>query len=101
MKRLKTVDINALDVDKTFIEVDGPGWREAQYIPLRSVLDAMDLAIPDSPNVRLVTFEDQDIAITRPPNTYPLDHNLHLAVDVNFLYVWINDRWKRMPLSEF
>jgi hypothetical protein len=101
MKRLKSVDINTLDVDKTFLEVDSQGWREPQYIPLRSVLDAMDLTIPPAPNVKLVTFEDQDISVNRPPNTYGLDHPLHLSVDENFLYVWINERWKRVPLSEF
>lgn len=101
MKRLKSVDINTLDLDKTFLEVDAQSWRETQYIPLRTVLDAMDLSIPDAPNVRLVTFEDQDVSVNRPPNTYALDHPLNLAVDENFLYVWINERWKRVPISNF
>lgn len=101
MKRLKPININTLNLDTTFLEVDANEWRQPQYIKLRSVLDAMDLTIPDAPNVKLVTFEDQDVSINRPPNTYPLDHSLNLAVDENFLYVWINERWKRVPLTEF
>jgi hypothetical protein len=101
MKRLKSVDINSLNIDTTFLEVDANTWRQPQYIKLRDILDTMDLTIPEAPNVKLVTFEDQDVSINRPPNTYAVDHPLHLAVDENFLYVWINERWKRMPLSEF
>ena len=101
MKRLKPIDINTLNIDTTFLEVNANEWRQPQYIKLRAVLDAMDLTIPEAPNVRLVTFDDQDVSINRPPNTYPIDHPLNLAVDENFLYVWINERWKRVPLTEF
>jgi hypothetical protein len=32
-----------------------------------------------------------------------LDVSAHIAVDTNYLYVWVpqTKRWKRMPLSEW
>ena len=101
MKRIKSIDINSIDIHKTFLEVNAPNWRETQYVPIKTVFELLEIEFPASPNVKLVTFEDQDVSINKPPNTYPLDHPLHLAVDENFLYVWINERWKRVPLSSF
>lgn len=101
MKRIKPVNLSDIDIFNTFLEVDSPTWREPKYISIRTVLDTMDLEIPEEPNVKLVTFKDQDTSVHTPPQTYPLDNDLHLSVDENFLYVWINERWKRVPLSNF
>ena len=101
MKRLQPIDVRNIDAKNSYFEVDGVGWRLPLHISVKEVMDMMQLAIPPESNVKLVTFEDQDTSINRPPNTYALDHSLHLSVDENFLYVWINERWKRIPLSEF
>jgi len=101
MKRTQRINIQNLDINNTFLEADGVGWRAPMHMSIKDIMDQMQLDIPEEANVRLVTFEDQDTSINRPPNTYPLDHSLNLAVDENFLYVWINERWKRIPLSEF
>jgi hypothetical protein len=68
------------------------------------VVDPSTLLVKSTINtqsVKGVQFIDQDISYNRPPNTYPVVTALHLAADSNFLYIWSNDRWKRIPLSEF
>lgn len=101
MKPPQKINVQTLDINNTFLEVDGVGWRTKLHMSVKDIMDQMQLDIPEESNVTLVTFEDQDTSINRPPNTYPLDHSLNLAVDENFLYVWINERWKRIPLSIF
>jgi len=93
--------INKIDINKSYFEVDGVGWRSPTHISIKSAMDLMELDIPPEANVKLVTFDDQDTSINRPPSTYSLSNNLHLSVDENFLYVWVNERWKRIPLSNF
>jgi len=54
-----------------------------------------------SSNIHLVEFENQDTNPALPRHARKLDINLELAIDDNFLYVWIKNRWKRIPLSSF
>jgi len=78
-----------------FISVNSPSWRQPSNIDIDALSDLLNI------NVSAVEFEDQDCSINRPPDTFPIDTNLKLAADKNFLYVWTKDRWKRIPLSEF
>jgi len=101
MKRIQHTNVNVIDINKSYVEIDGVGWRIPQHISIKEIMDFMQLDIPRESNVKLVTFADQDVSVNRPPDTYLLEKPLNLAVDENFLYVWINKRWKRVPLSEF
>lgn len=101
MKRIQKIDLNSVDINKSYVEIDGIGWRTPSHISVKGIMDFMQLDIPDGTNVKLVAFVNQDISINTPPNTYPIEKDLQLAVDDNFLYVWIKNRWKRVPLSEF
>ena len=101
MKRRPNRIPDNIDIEKSYLEIDGLGWRSPIHLSIHSIMDLMELELPPAPNVKIVTFEDQDSSITRPPDTYSIDTSLHLSVDENFLYVWINNRWKRLPLSNF
>ena len=78
-----------------FIIVDSHSWRKPDEIDIEALGDLLEV------NVGIVDFIDQDVSINRPPETYPVDTKLHLSADQNFLYVWVKDRWKRIPLAEF
>jgi|AntAceMinimDraft_10_1070366.scaffolds.fasta_scaffold29554_2 hypothetical protein len=104
MKRIKNINLNIVDINKSYIEIDGIGWRSPSHISIKNIMDSMQLDIPDVSNinnVKLVTFINQDISINSPPSSYPKKDNLELTVDDNFLYVWVKNRWKRVPLSDF
>jgi len=101
MKRVQKIDLDTINIDKSYVEIKGMGLRAPIQLSVRNVMNLMQLDIPEGTNMKLVTFQDQDVSINRPPNTYPLDSDLNFAVDENFLYVWINNRWKRIPISEF
>lgn len=105
------------------IPVDSPNWRRPQGLLIDDLLnyvsdvnnsiDQDTLYIDPSTkkisvksfklkeSVSVVSFEDQNININRPPETYAVDTKLHLAIDQNYLYVWSKDKWKRVPLAEF
>ena len=99
MKRVQNVDLESLDINKSYVEIDGVGWRNPANISIKGIMDFMQLDIDKETNVRLVAFTNQDVSINDNPN--PLANNLQLSMDENFLYVWVKDRWKRVPLSEF
>ena len=89
--------------ESAFILVDSPSWRNPQHLTIKSLSDILNIkiGIDSSANVFIVNFNDQDINPKIPPNTHKLDTKLELAVDNNFLYVWVKNRWKRIPLSSF
>jgi len=89
--------------NNTFIVVDSPGWRDPQHLDIESLRDIMEIGSgsDSSANVYVYKFKNQDEQPNIPPRSHKLDKNLELAVDNNFLYVWVKNRWKRIPLSEF
>ena len=99
MKRVQNIDLESLDIDKSYVEIDGVGWRNPANISIKGIMDFMQLDIDKETNVRLVTFTNQDVSVNDNPNQ--MANNLQLSMDENFLYVWVKNRWKRAPLSEF
>ena len=99
MKRVQKIDLPSLDINKSYVEIDGVGWRSPSHISIKGIMDFMQLDIDKETNVRLVTFTNQDVSINDNPN--PMPNNLQLSMDENFLYIWVKKRWKRVPLSEF
>jgi hypothetical protein len=83
--------------------VDSPTWREPRHMDIGSLRDILDIPnkVDSSVNIFAYKFKNQDIEPTLPPGSHKLDKSLELAVDDNFLYVWVKHRWKRIPLSEF
>ena len=97
-KRAKKDDIRRND---TFILIDSPSWRNPQHLDMESLRDILDVSSDSSSNVYAFKFKNQDTDPRLPPDAKKLEKSIELAVDDNFLYVWVKNRWKRIPLSSF
>ena len=89
------------DVGNVFIIVDSPSWRQPQHMNIESLCNMLNEHQDSSANVFVIKFKDQDTNPKLPPDACKLDKKLELAVDDNFLYVWVKNRWKRIPLTKF
>jgi len=54
-----------------------------------------------TPDVFSERFIDQNISYSKPPQDASMLTGMHLMTDGNYLYIWIKNRWKRVPLSEW
>ena len=86
--------------DETFFTVDSPSWRNPRQMDLGSLRQVLEIpdGLDSSANVVVYKLKDQDTNPTLPPVTHKIDKSLELAVDDNFLYVWVKNRWKRIWL---
>lgn len=91
---------------ETFIKVDSKDFQRPCTISLEVVGKILQISIDDEifeRNVTSVEFEGQDKDPTLPPNTFKISEKTHIAVDENYLYVWVPqlEKWKRMLLSDW
>ena len=92
-------------LEGTFIPVDSGTWRKPYIISVERLGNAIQLKIDEEAlktrNVTAVKYSGQDLVPELSPESLPVDLKTHLAVDENYLYVWISQssRWKRLPLS--
>lgn len=100
MKRIQNINLNTLDTNKSYIEINGVGWRSPSHISIKDIINFMELEIPDKCNINLVAFTNQDVSVNTPPG-HSSENNLQISADDNFLYIWVKNRWKRVPLSSF
>lgn len=103
MRRPKYINIEDLKNDTVYVQIDSPEWRTPEYISLNSILNSNKISSNNTDiTIKLVKFVDQDVSINNDPSTYDdNDDNLNMSTDENFLYVWVKNRWKRVPLSDF
>jgi len=111
--RLEKVSIN--DLAELFIEVDSPSWPRTCALTLEVLNNALHIKANEDylnelmenslreNNVISVQFINQNEDPTLPPNTFPINNKTHIAVDENYLYVWVPslDKWKRILLSDW
>jgi len=111
--RLEKVSIN--DLAELFIEVDSPSWPRTCALTLEVLNNSLHIKANEDyldelvknklieNNVVSVQFINQNENPTLPPNTFPLISKTHIAVDENYLYVWVPicDKWKRILLSDW
>ena len=99
-KRLtKKIKIDKKQNSNVFFTVDSPGWRKPEELDIGSLREMLD--VDTSANVIAYEFKNQDKFPELPPNAHKLEGSLEVAADDNYLYVWIVNRWKRIPLTEF
>jgi len=105
-KKLQRIKVEHVG-SNILIPIDSANWKTSRTISLNDfrtlILDPDSLKIVFKPTVFAKKFIDQDASINRPPKTYPIDNSLHLAVDENYLYIWIekNKSWKRILISDY
>jgi hypothetical protein len=94
-----------------FIEVDYPAWPRTCALTLEILNNTLQVKANEQyideklrdQNVTSVEFINQNIDPSLPPNTFPVNVKTHIAVDENYLYVWvpISNKWKRILLSDW
>jgi len=90
--------------NKTFLKVDSNQFKRPSIISLEFVGKVLQLKINDdlsALNLSAVEFKNQDKNPELPPDTIPVAPRTHIAVDENYLYVWVGTKWKRMLLSDW
>lgn len=97
-KHIKKAKVEQLKKAETFFEIDSLGWRHPEQLSLGELSQLLD--VDTSANVISYKFKNQDTNPELPPDATKLS-NMEVAADDNFLYVWVKNRWKRIPLSEF
>ena len=96
--------IQDFEPDKTFIKIDSNQFKRPSIISLECVGKVLQLKINNdlnSLNLSAVQFKNQDKNPELPPDTIPIAVKTHIAIDENYLYVWIGNRWKRALLSDW
>jgi uncharacterized protein YuzE len=85
----------------TFISIDSKNWRRPRAVTLDGLSEVLNIKVGEDKNVTAVEYVHQDDNPEIPPNTIKVDTKTHIAVDDNYLYVWVPslNRWKRMLLS--
>jgi hypothetical protein len=106
MERFYKEDRNAPEIvgDKTFIQVDSGDWRKPYILSIQRLGETLQIKLDkdlSNFNITSVKFENQDFVPERSPESLPINDKSHLAVDENYLYIWVPqvERWKRIPLS--
>jgi len=122
--KLPHIKNNSINKSNTFIEVTSPGWRNSNKISIEDLLnDVMKFNISDvidhktikfdtktlkikvadifknNSDVHYDAFSNHNITINKPPENASEITGLHLMSDSNYLYVWVKNKWKKIPLS--
>ena len=93
------------DTGATVVVLDNGSWPKLKTISLDNLTKSLQISanIKVSPdrNVSSLEFNDQDEFPLKPPTPTAVVNRTFMAVDENYLYVWVNDKWKRTPLSSW
>lgn len=94
------------DFKNIFISIESKLWKRPGHLSLENLGGVLDIKINDEfkeRNVTSVEYVNQEQNPNLPPNTFNVNTRTHIAVDENYLYVWIPSlkRWKRIILSDW
>lgn len=100
----KEISFDGISLENTFLILDSKGWRKPAILSLDRLGNGLQLQLDRDlvkRNVTSVEFINQNEIIDLPPESLPVNARTHIAVDENYLYVWVpqSKRWKRLPLS--
>jgi len=126
--RINVVNFDEVDLGSIYVEVNSLAWRVPHKMSLNElikfqkeqkyniskdidnktlVIDPKTLKVKvnelflDTSNVYYDTLNDDNISIYKTPKDDLDDSKLYLRSDENYLYVWVKNRWKKIPLSEW
>lgn len=102
----KQTDGSDLDLDQIFVPLYARSWRQPQSISLRNFASKIEVEINEEALMKLnpdfvtsVPVENFEETPEAPPGATVLKS--YIAIDENYLYVWVGNRWKRTLLSEW
>jgi len=92
--------------DTTFIKVDSNDFKRPMAISATGLGKILNLRLDadlDSKNVSGLQFKGQDQDPRMNPEQIPIDNKVFIAIDENFLYIWVSivKKWKRIPLGDW
>lgn len=98
--------LNDLNLEDTYININSKYWKEPKTLSLDNIGGLLSVNISEElnqKNVTCVEYSNQDKNPELPPETYNVDIKTHIAIDDNYLYVWIKSlkKWKRIILSNW
>lgn len=126
INKLQTVKGDIFEKNDVYIEVNSPAWRTPNKISLNELLNNIDvpefnfaeyidkntlIIDPDTlkikvnenkinvPSVHYEFIKKDNISISQLPKDVSELTGLHLMSDSNYLYVFVENKWKRIPFS--
>lgn len=90
----------------TYIPIDSGNWKRPRILTIENFSGLLEIKFNEEllqRNVTSVDFVNQDVEPELPPNTFKVNTKTHIAIDDNYMYVWVpsKSRWKRIILSEW
>jgi hypothetical protein len=98
--------VSAEELVGCYVPVDSKNWRRPRALTLESLAGVLNVKVNEDivdRNVTSVEYVNQESNPELPPNTFKINTRTHIAVDDNYLYVWVPslNRWKRIILSSW
>lgn len=94
-----------LNLENTFVEIESKSWKRSRMLSLEILGGILNIKTKDfsDRNITALKYVNQEENPHLPPKTFKVDIKTHIAVDENYLYVWIHSlkRWKRILLSDW
>ena len=100
-------EIPNLDIGTTYLLIDADYWKKPRSISIQNLGGSLNIKINEDliadRNVTAVEYNNQDESPELPPNSFKVSTKAHLAIDKDYLYIWIPalNKWKRIILSEW
>jgi len=94
--------VNLADI---FIEIESKSWRRPRTLTIQNLGGVLSVKLNEEAlaerNVTSVEYVNQEENPELPPDTFRVNTRTHIAVDDNYIYVWVPSlkRWKRALLS--
>lgn len=93
-----------IDLGSVFVPLDTKNWKRPRILSVENLGGVLNIKISEELNERNVTsveFVNQNEEPELPPNTFKINTRTHIAIDENYMYVWVpsQNRWKRSILS--
>jgi len=95
MSKIRKINIDKINIDNTYLEIKGKGWRSEEFLSIKELISLIDIDVSNIKDVNVVELD------SKPSKINP--DKITMSIDENYLYIWSNkhNRWKRVPLSDF
>ncbi len=95
-----------IDPTTTYVPVDSGNWKRPRILTIKNFSGLLEIKFNNEllqRNVTAVDYVNQGENPELPPDTFQVNTRTHIAVDDNYIYVWIpsQSRWKRTILCEW
>jgi len=95
----------SVNLEDTYVQLESRSWKRPRMLSLENLNGVLSIKVADfaDRNVTAVEFVNQNEYPDVPPNSFNVNTRTHIAVDDNYIYVWVPTakRWKRALLSSW